>query len=315
MDKRIPPPPTLPVPTFPSRHPQQRSLERAKKHKVIRPALRPCLAIERRFRAPDAPAQPQAELRRFRPEQAFPHRPRPKRAAHERGGGVVELVRFVAVDGAGGRVLAHGRLAAEGPGFDAWVHEVRAPRRAVAGHEEADGHGGVCEGDVRDVRGLGEVVGFVLVAEVSEDGKGGALVVLGREGCDEDVCDQEGGEEEALEDRGGGVASWGGWRDAGEEEGGEGGGGEGVQGWEKGVDEADFFVGDEGEDEWDCKGNSGELVADEKGKAGRQTVGGSGGGEDGEVEICYGKGKEGGEEEGVALGEIVVPVVPAVEDC
>lgn len=37
----------------------------------------------------------------------------------------------------------------------------------------------------------------------------------------------------------------------GEEVGGEGRCGEEVEWWEEGVDEADFFVGNEGEGEWD----------------------------------------------------------------
>ena len=85
-----------------------------------------------------------------------------------------------------------------------------------------------------------------------------------------------------------------------------------MQDREDGVDEADFFVGDEGEDERDEEGDVGELVT-------------SGGGQvrgfvvfilfkslvyphDCEGEVCR-------EEERVSLGEVVVPVVASVEHC
>lgn len=35
---------------------------------------------------------------------------------------------------------------------------------------------------------------------------------------------------------------------------------------------------------------------------------------DGAIDVCEGKGEEGREEEGKALGDVVVPVVSAVED-
>ena len=102
---------------------------------------------------------------------------------------IVELIGLVAVGCScgGGVVEMDRRFAGECPGLYAAVNEVRAPGRGVAGHEEADGHGGVRLRDVRALRGLGQVVGFVLGAEVGEHGDGAGLVVLGAEGGDEDV--------------------------------------------------------------------------------------------------------------------------------
>lgn len=101
--------------------------------------------------------------------------------AGEPGGRVgVEPVGFVEVGGAGGAGReVQRRLAAEGPGADAAVDEVGAPRGGVARGEEADGHGGGGGGEEGVGRRLGEVVGGVLCAKVGEDGERGGLVRRG----------------------------------------------------------------------------------------------------------------------------------------
>ena len=93
-----------------------------------------------------------------------------------------------------------------------------------------------------------------------------------------------------------------------------GGGGEDVQRGEQRVDEADFFVGDEGEGQGDEEGERRELVADCGGGGGSRGGLGGGGAGYGAVDVEEGEREVGGEEEGVALGEVVGPVVPAVED-
>lgn len=136
-----------------------------------------------------------------------------------------------------------------------------APRGGVAGHEEADGHGlwGYF-GETARGGGLRKVVRCVLGAEVGHDGDWGGLVG----GCYEEGEGETGGEEEdeevAFEKD---ILAFGGFGgDEGGKEGGKGGGGENVENGEDGVDEADFFVGDEGEDQRDDDGGSTELELD-----------------------------------------------------
>ncbi|KFY83664.1 hypothetical protein V500_09994, partial [Pseudogymnoascus sp. VKM F-4518 (FW-2643)] len=97
------------------------------------------------------------------------------------------------------------RLAGECPGVESRVHEVRAPRGGVAGHEES-GEGGVVGGGGDEEAALGEVGGFVVVAEEGEDVEDAALV---DEGCVEGEGDVEG--DEAAEE--GGAAEGGGGGD------------------------------------------------------------------------------------------------------
>ncbi|KFY16762.1 hypothetical protein V492_01101, partial [Pseudogymnoascus sp. VKM F-4246] len=81
-------------------------------------------------------------------------------------------------------------FARQGPGVESRVHEVRAPGRGVAGHEES-GEWGVGDGVGDEEAAFGEVGGFVVVAEEGEDVEDAALV---DEGCVEGEGDVEGDE-------------------------------------------------------------------------------------------------------------------------
>lgn len=69
--------------------------------------------------------------------------------AEELGRVGVELVGFVEVGFLFGGAEADGRVAGESPGAEVGVDEVRAPRGAVAGHEEA------CRGTGSRVEAIG----------------------------------------------------------------------------------------------------------------------------------------------------------------
>lgn len=104
-----------------------------------------------------------------------------------------------------------------------------APGRGVAGHEEGDccvGEGGGWSGEL--------VVGLVLVSEVGEDVDDAALVDLRRIAGQEEVDGQDEGDDEFA-----------GWWGRGGEKIGEGACREDVEEGEDGVEETDFFVGDE----------------------------------------------------------------------
>lgn len=149
----------------------------------------------------------------------------------ELSGVVVELIRLVSVGGpgCGGVIDMDGGFAGECPSLYAGVDQMRAPGCRVAGHEEADGHGGVRLWDMRALWGLGEIMGFVLGAEVREHGERGGLVVLGAECGDKDIDGYKREEEEAFEEGGGCTSGWGDGGDRGEEELCEGFGGEDVE--------------------------------------------------------------------------------------
>lgn len=169
--------------------------------------------------------------------------------AGEPGGRVgVELVGFVEVGGAGvaGREVQR-RVAAEGPGADALVDEVGAPRGGVARGEEADGHGGRGGGKEGVGRRLGEVVGRILCANVGEDGERGGLVRRCSQECDGEVDDEDKREEEMASLACVEVVGRGGR----EEVFGNGGSGKDVEGGEERVNEADLLVGDEGQNQGD----------------------------------------------------------------
>ena len=91
--------------------------------------------------------------------------------------------------------------------------------------------------------------------------------------------------------------------------------GENVEEGEEGVDEADFFVADEGEDSGDQEGGGGKLVGyGFRGGGGGGIVGRVVGGKEGGVDSDDGEGEESCEEEGKAFCQVVVPPVFAVED-
>lgn len=120
------------------------------------------------------------------------------------------------------------RLAGECPGFYPRMDEMRAPGRGVAGHQEADGHGGVGLGDMRALWRLGEVMALMLGAEIGENGEGGGLVESRAEESNGNVHGEERKEEEAAEERGAGAAQRGDGGDGREEVRCEGLGGEDV---------------------------------------------------------------------------------------
>ncbi|KFZ17874.1 hypothetical protein V501_01505 [Pseudogymnoascus sp. VKM F-4519 (FW-2642)] len=90
---------------------------------------------------------------------------------------IEEPIRLIAIRCALGRARwdIKRRLAGQRPGVESRVHEVRAPWRGVAGHEER-GEGGVVGGGGDEEAALGEVGGFVVVAEEGEDVEDAALV-------------------------------------------------------------------------------------------------------------------------------------------
>lgn len=171
------------------------------------------------------------------------------------------------------------------------------PRGGVAGHEEADG-----------VPGWGVGV----VADVGDDVDYAALVELGGVVGDGEVDEYEGGEDGFAQGGGGG-------------DGEEGGGGEDVENGEEGVEEAHFFVRDEGVGYCCEEGDEGELeLGSGEGGVGdgvKVFDGGvdagfeeGGGGFKDVADFVDREGEVGGEEEGEALRDVVVPGHGAVKD-
>lgn len=177
-------------------------------------------------------------------EQEMRARGRAQRLGEPGGRVGVELVGFVEIVGArlAGREVQR-RFAAEGPGVDATVDEVGAPRRGVARGEEADGHGG--GGRLKERVGwrLGEVMGRVLGTEVGEDRKRGRLVRCCCQVCYGEVEEKHEREEEMASS----TWVWVVGRGGREEVSGDDRSDKEVERGEEGVDEADLLVGDEGQ--------------------------------------------------------------------
>lgn len=81
-----------------------------------------------------------------------------------------------------------------------------------------------------------------------------------------------------------------------------------MQDWENGVNEADFFMRDEREYERDEKCGYGQVLLYNCLSRGDPLIG------DGLVKPQNSKWEIGRQEKGITLGEVVVPVVAAVED-
>lgn len=113
-------------------------------------------------------------------------------------------------------------------------------------------------------------------------------------------------EEEDEGQDGGFDTEWG--KEFGIEESDDGWCGENVQDWENGVDEADFFMRDERENKRDEKCGYGQVVLYNRLSREDPLIG------DRLVKPQNSKWEIGRQEKGITLGEVVVPVVAAVED-